>query len=775
MARIVPIIRFPMKTQRTVLGAARLALAAAGVAALFAGCAASSNSSPSGDDPDEQRPDATSCVSTRQYFAQEVWPKVMAKKCITCHAPGGLAAARFSSLLLYPTSYPGFLDHNLESLKDLAKTEYEDVSVLLQKPLGKLKHGGGVQLEPGSAEYTLMTGLVDRLRQAEDCSAVATPEAPSGVELLDAASTYRRASLILAGRLPTQAETDRLGSEGEAALGGMIDGLLAEPGFKEWLVVTFNDLFLTDRYLGDSTNTLRKEDFPNIDVYLADTVLEEEKKKYRRAVAREPLELISYIVQHDRPFTEILTADYTLLNPYSAQIYNEATVPFTNPLDETEYRPGKISALREGVALPFPHAGILSSPMFLNRFPTTPTNRNRHRAGVILQKFLATDILKVGDRPLDPTQAVAFANPTREDPSCSVCHSVLDPLAGAFMKFNDNDQEQLTPQREWYKEMFLPGFGEESMQVTDYPRALQWTAARIAADQRFPLSVTYNAYRALTSQQPLSYPQDGDPTLLAAWELQDTTLRSIAAKFVAANYNFKIVVREILQSPYFRAANVAADGAAAQQGKLEAYGTARLSTPESLVRKLRAVVGFDWVRYDRQPALTTTYDILYGGIDSDSVTQRLEDPNGVMSAVMLRMANEVSCQATAWDFLQAAPQRKLFPHVDVLDTPANAPDKIRANIRYLHAHVLGENLADGSPELERTYQLFNETWLEGTAKVTAKTIGSTPSWTCRGHWDRLTGVELPEGQRLEDDKAYTIRSWMAVVTYLLSDYRFLYE
>ncbi len=766
-----------MKITRNVPGSARSTLAAGVVAlALLAGC--SSIVSESGN-PGEatggsgSSPDSNACVSTREFFAQEVWPKVMAKKCITCHAPGGLAAERYSSLLLFPTSYPGFLDYNLASLTDLAKTEYEDVSILLQKPLGKLKHGGGVQLEEGSPEFATLSALVERLRSAPSCETNVVPAAPAGVVLADAAATYRRASLLLAGRLPSAEESARIAAEGEDALPSLLDGLMTEPGFKDWLLVTFNDLLLTDRYLGDSTNTLRKEDFPNVNVYLADTVPDEEKRKYRRSVAREPLELIAYIVQNDHSFKEILTADYTLLNPYSAQIYNETSIAFTDPQDENEYRPGSIFAIRDGAPLRFPHAGLLSSPMFLNRFPTTPTNRNRGRARVILQKFLATDILKVGDRPIDPTQAVAFANPTREDPSCSVCHSVIDPLAGAFMKFSDSDAEQLTPNREWFKEMYLPGFGEESMQVTDYPRALQWTAERIAADPRFPLSVTYNAYRALTGQQPLAYPDDGNPTALAAWELQDATLRAIAAKFVAANDNFKTVVREILLSSYFRALNVAADGAAPET--LQAYGTARLSTPESLVRKLRALVGFDWVRYDRQPALTTTYDILYGGIDSDSVTQRLEEPNGVMSAVMLRMANEVSCQATAWDFLQTPERRKLFPHVEVTDTPETAPDKIRANLRYLHQHLLGEELAEGSAELERSYGLFNDTWSEGRAKVAAKMLGNTPPWPCRGRWDRTTGAELPEGQRLEDDKNYVIRSWMAVVSYLLSDYRFLYE
>ena len=39
----------------------------------------------------------------------------------------------------------------------------------------------------------------------------------------------------------------------------------------------------------------------------------------------------------------------------------------------------------------------------------------------------------------------------------------------------------------------------------------------------------------------------------------------------------------------------------------------------------------------------------------------------------------------------------------------------------------------------------------------------------------LTGVDLADGEKLEKDENYAIRAWSAVVTYLLSDYKFLYE
>jgi hypothetical protein len=312
-------------------------------------------------------------------------------------------------------------------------------------------------------------------------------------------------------------------------------------------------------------------------------------------VAREPLELISYIVENDRPFSEILTANYTVLNPYTARIYNNGGLTFENEQSATEFTEAAIFAHTERGVERYPHAGVLSSPMFLNRFPTSPTNRNRHRARMLFEKFLATDILKIGARPIDPTEAVAFANPTREDPDCSMCHSIIDPVAGAFMHFSDNDQEQLVD-REWFPEMLLPGFDRDQMQVSDYGRALPWVAERIAQDPRFPLSVVYNTFSALTSQAPLEYPAGGEEHAFNAWQAQETTLRAISQRFVEEGYNYKTVVREIVLSAYFRGKNVNEEAVAAHPGELQAYGIGRLSTPEALARKVKAIVGFDWVR-----------------------------------------------------------------------------------------------------------------------------------------------------------------------------------
>ena len=56
--------------------------------------------------------------------------------------------------------------------------------------------------------------------------------------------------------------------------------------------------------------------------------------------------------------------------------------------------------------------------------------------------------------------------------------------------------------------------------------------------------------------------------------------------------------------------------------------------------------------------------------------------------------------------------------------------------------------------------------------------GSVPeelAGPCRLNQDRITGDPLPDERRINRDTEYTVRAWMAAVSYLLSDYRYLYE
>ena len=244
------------------------------------------------------------------------------------------------------------------------------------------------------------------------------------------------------------------------------------------------------------------------------------------------------------------------------------------------------------------------------------------------------------------------------------------------------------------------------------------------------------------------------------------------------------MVTEIIVSPYWRADELTEESFALVH---EETGSARLLTPELLHRKIDAVLGFQWRgtldRYfvnqdaDRTARLLDNqsfYNQIYGGIDSFAITERLVEPNGLMVSVQERMANELACYAVPNDFLESSDQRLLFPFVEVLTQPgtAQAESDILSNIQYLHAHLLGEELSLSDPEVDFTYQLFIDVLQQGQSSVGITEAKALPN-LCRRNVDLETGTPLNES--LRDDPDYVMRSWMAVLAYLLSDYRFVFE
>src|SRR4029079_16618007 len=93
---------------------------------------------------------------------------------------------------------------------------------------------------------------------------------------------------------------------------------------------------------------------------------------YRRALLGAPMKLVEHIVRNDHPFTEIVTADYIMVTPYTARgygIFDEVREQFKNVDDPFEYISVKLKALKgrskatdqDSATGDFPHAGLLSS------------------------------------------------------------------------------------------------------------------------------------------------------------------------------------------------------------------------------------------------------------------------------------------------------------------------------------------------------------------------------------------------------------------------------
>ena len=762
----------PKRARRLVTSTALVALFGTGTSLGLSGC---------GTVDDGQ------CVSNSEFFREEVWIPTLGVKCVGCHTSSG--AAKHTKFLLQPDQVPGYLDANLKTLQDLSRYEVDGQKLLLIKPTQRgVTHGGGEQLTVDSAEYKALAELLDRFENPPDCTdSINVGNHFAGIEQLDEVGTLRKATLALAGRLPTTEEVEQVRGFGIDAIDPVLDEIMKEDAFFERLTEIFNDTLLTDRYINntDAVGLLNAEVFPS---YWFNGEPDDAKRNQLAyytnvGLAREALNLITYVVKNDKPYTEILTADYQVFTPYSAKSYG-VDVKFQDPTDPWEIAPGKLKGV--------PHAGILTTSMFLNRFPTTATNRNRARARVVYKFFLDTDILKLGARPLDPT-AIKTVNPTLNNPNCTVCHELVDPVAATFQNYqvrNDYSPLETTELVTWFPDMRLPGFGDKQLPEGQEKQSEQWLAQQVVADDRFAQSAVRIVWKGLTGQDLLTEPFDASQpdyvAALAAYQVQDRVAKSIAAKLRSNNYNLKLVFKEIIKTDYFRAKNVKGELDDERKQELAGLGTAQYMTPEQLDRKIEAVTGYPWRPARDQPDLLINgneYRIFYGGIDSNSITQRITDPNGIMANISARLANEMSCIATARDFSQDPSDRLLFPYVEPSFVPEDenqfsvpaVTDAIRANIQHLYDHVLGESYDLDDPEITAAYNLFVTIWKDGKNGVVAGTYPGELPGPCRSNQDYWTGADLPEERRVSNDPDYTVRAWMGVLTYMLSDYKFLHE
>lgn len=742
------------------------------------GCAAGAKVTPT--------PGDGGCVSTRTYFEQQVWDAFMASDCASCHNPQGVA--RNTDLVLQANTTPGNIDHNLTVIAKLALVRVQGEPMLLRKVRGELDHGGGARLATESDGYVALSGLIDRVENPVACAdTVGDSALAMRVTLLDPKASLRRITLTLAQRLPTTDELQAVADGGEAALPAVVDGLLEEEGFYQRMATFWDDKLLTGRYMGGSqaVNLLDAKDYPQR-AWMNDPALEPDETIRKlgqgvvnTALAHESLTLIGHVLREHRPFSEVLTANYVFQDPLTARSYG-VTAGFANLLDPSERREIQVPGM--------PHAGVLTTPVFLNRFTTTATNRNRHRARTVFDLFLATDILKLGEQPIDPTQ-VTDHTPTLFNAECTICHAVMEPVAGAFQNWDDKGHYR-PPKDGWYADMWPPGFGQTELPAVDRPHALQWLAKLVVADDRFAMGAVHVLTEGLLGRKPLPAPNKDDPGFAAkklAFDLEQAELGKAATAMRGAKLELRAAVKSLVLSPLFRAGGVAADATEDERAAVLQIGGDRWLTPEELDVKIRVTVGSAWPRWDGKQWLLLDYRLLFGGIDGDDVTARVRAPNGVMLAVVKRMANEMACKFVTADFVRAKSQRRLMPFVERTYTPedangfaiAEARAAIKHNIQFLHEQLLGETLQLSDDELERTWLLFRDTWREGQELLAkgSKNGGVDPwlNWSCGAREDPDTGAKLDDAHKIDQDPNYVLRSWMAVVTYLLQDARFLHQ
>lgn len=750
------------------------------------------------------------CLARDSFFAEEVWGKVGERTCLKCHNIHGDASE--SQFLLRDTASDkanraASLSHNCKEFQRVASAIQEGKPLLLTKITGGFDHGGGEVLKENSTGYRILKRFVRRTNGLPDAGpAIAEVDSTpffDGIEMISPRRLLRRVTLSLVGRLPTENEIAAVEKSGLPAMNAILDGAMKEEAFFERLREAFNDILLTDGYDGNGEEALSYTHFhksrqwfrerdPNKDRTAEDKLSYSTPEMraytnlirgYRAALVREPLELVAYIVRNERPFTEIVTADYIMVSPYTSRgygLFEKLKDKFKDPEDAFEYIPTRLPALtddRSGKVVQnsetgyYPHAGVASTFQYLKRYPTTETNRNRLRVRMYFEHFLGIDLLQLAPRVGDAAEAATkYEIPTMQAAECVVCHKVMDPVAGLFQDYYALEGKGIfAPRKEgWYKDMFPPGHASDGLPKEQQWRSLQWLGQRTARDPRFAIAMAGHVWYVLTGRKPLLPPDDIDDPLFAAsrraYLAQRDEIEHIAARFSESNFNLKVVFKEWITSPFFCADGLSTAVNDPQRlAELDDVGVARLLTPEQLERKLLAIFGERWGRLTNQESKLA---ILYGGIDSREITQRNVEPSGAMGAIQRILANDIACKYVATDFSLPQKERRLFPGIEPQALPGSSEEadmQIRLAIVHLHQLLLGRFDKADAPEVERTFDLFAEIVDDARSR---KGIDRTESYFCQ------SGREVTPR---DPDPDYTIRAWRGVVTYLLRQHEFLYE
>ena len=398
------------------------------------------------------------------YFASDISPDIIQGKCIDCHVSGGVAAA--TSLKYESTTTFGHLETNYQTISDYIESDSSNADLLLQKSLGASGHGGGAILSTSSEEHAKLKAFVESLgANVSQASPLPTGRFWEGVEEANREQTLRRAALIVSRRLPTEQEIETVKNGDDVALRATLKGLMQGEGFHDFLIQGANDRLHLKAF--ENGLFLEAADLNATPLFPlgAKKFFEAGDKsegwpdwmnKWMWGMANSPLELIAYIVENDRSYQEVVTADYMMVNPVMDEILRSET-GLNESNSHQEYRRGKNRGQivpddqlssefiqdfghrvdSYGAFLDYPHAGILNSHAFLNRYPTTETNRNRARARWTYYHFLGLDIEKSASRTTDPVALADTNNPTMNNPACTVCHQVMDPAAGAYQNYGN--------------------------------------------------------------------------------------------------------------------------------------------------------------------------------------------------------------------------------------------------------------------------------------------------------------------------------------------------
>lgn len=768
---------------------------------------------------------------------------VLQQRCLGCHIENGIAPNAGAKLALKSVDtaeYERFNHETFQTLISLRSPQY-----ILSKVMGSA-HGGGSILTAFSSEYQTLSDYLESLDNDLACSSASGIKGSTnaeaavwrGVGFSSPAETYRRAAIVLGRTVPSQRDLEDM-SSGALTFDDAIEELMSGPGFHSFLVTGVNDQLLTDAFLnGLFPVNLWAGEFPlvgAVDYELFNNIGEEAFKNNSNwelwiaqnwGHAKAPPELIAHVVEQDLSYKEILTADFTMVTPLTADIFDsevdwEQEVVYDGTFSNfhMEFKPGvnrgqllspRPTSDGEGeICIPVPfgdcfmesfigrrkaHAGVLSTIAFLQRYPTTETNRNRARARWAYKFFLGVDIEASAARTTDPVALADTNNPTMNNPACTVCHETMDPVAGAFQNYDERGNYRVSFDHSlpdsytiaegtlyeegdtWFRDMRSPGFN--GLTAPDQDVSLPWLAQQMANDPRFTVGTVEFWWPAVMGHEVLRAPEDpslpGYDDQLMAFNLQRSEIARLASAFSGSGYRLKSLLKDLVHSRWFNAVSMSESHPYGDVLAIAGIGARRLLTPEELEAKTKALVGFtidfkvsDWI-LPLESSYLKNNQIAMGGLDSYQVQSRARNLSAVGAAVAAKHGASVACALGQVDRLITDGRRHLLNGVDFTE-PVSDTAALRETVTEIYERLHGKSYPSGSPEVDLVVDLLLEAY--------------EFEYECYS-WDgpRLIEAARDQGILAEDpdrgwndiESSNTV-AWQLALEFMLSHFDYLYE
>lgn len=430
-----------------------------------------------------------------------------------------------------------------------------------------------------------------------------------------------------------------------------------------------------------------------------------------RSIMEAPLRLVEHVVMSDRPYSEIVTANYTVADPTVATVWGLAHSGAPDEWVVTAWTDGR------------ENAGILSDSWLYQRHQSTDVNANRGRANAIASALLCADFLSIDieiDASVDLADPNAVSQAVLDNPSCASCHLQLDPLASYFRGFfpayvpallctGDQPCDYPLPYS-WVQDLFPLYLGVEMQPPAYFGNAgdgLPFLGQQIAEDPRFARCTVSRFYRYLTQTELREVPDEVEQPLTDA--------------FVASGMDAKALVKQIVLGDAFRTSHVVpADPAQPSEGELANASAGVLKArPLALAQMMEDLTGFRWVtnlngiddgaggllQLGRVPLLEDSflgYRVLGGDIDANYVTEPAHTYTGPTFLVLEILAREAAHHVVEQDFARPAAERKLLSLVEPSEQGEAA---IVAQLTALHLRLYGQHI--GTADTQALWNLWS--------------------------------------------------------------------